>query len=59
MKIAAVTAEYNPFHNGHLYHLNFIREKLNADRIIVLMSGDFVKVRVTGAYGYDLIGELL
>lgn len=43
MKIAAVTAEYNPFHNGHLYHLNFIREKLNADRIIVLMSGDFVQ----------------
>ncbi len=43
MKIAAVIAEYNPFHNGHLYQLNFIRDRLNADRIIVLMSGDFVQ----------------
>ena len=24
-----------------------------------LMSGDFVNVRITGAYEYDLIGELL
>ena len=43
MKIAAVIAEYNPFHNGHLYQLNTIREKLNADRIIVVMSGNFTQ----------------
>lgn len=43
MKIAAVIAEYNPFHNGHLYQLNTIREKLGADRIIVVMSGNFTQ----------------
>lgn len=43
MEIAAVIAEYNPFHNGHLYQLNTIREKLGADRIIVVMSGNFTQ----------------
>ena len=43
MKVAAVIAEYNPFHNGHLYQLNFIREQLGADIIIVAMSGDFAQ----------------
>lgn len=43
MKIAAVIAEYNPFHNGHLYQLNTIREILSADRIIVVMSGNFTQ----------------
>lgn len=43
MKIVAVIAEYNPFHNGHLYQLNTIREKLGADRIIVVMSGSFTQ----------------
>ncbi len=43
MKTAAVIAEYNPFHNGHLYQLNAIRGEINADCIIVLMSGDFVQ----------------
>ena len=27
MKIAGIIAEYNPFHNGHLYHLNTIKEQ--------------------------------
>ena len=43
MKIVAVIAEYNPFHNGHLYQLNTIREELGADRIIVVMSGNFTQ----------------
>lgn len=43
MKIAAVIAEYNPFHNGHLYQLHTIREALGADRIIVIMSGNFTQ----------------
>ena len=43
MKIAAVIAEYNPFHNGHFYQLNMIREKLGADRIIVVISGNFTQ----------------
>lgn len=43
MKIAAVIAEYNPFHNGHLYQLNTLRETVGADFIIVVMSGDFMQ----------------
>ena len=27
MKSIGIIAEYNPFHNGHLYHLNTIKEK--------------------------------
>lgn len=43
MKIAAIIAEYNPFHNGHLYQLDTVRETLGADYIIIIMSGDFVQ----------------
>lgn len=43
MKIAGIIAEYNPFHNGHLFHLSKTRELLHADYCIVVMSGDFVQ----------------
>lgn len=43
MKVAAVIAEYNPFHNGHQYQLNTIKESLGADRIIIIMSGNFTQ----------------
>lgn len=43
MKILAVIAEYNPFHNGHLYHLNQSVKKSGADHILVLMSGSVVQ----------------
>lgn len=43
MKIAAVIAEYNPFHNGHHYHLAKTRQLTGADYILVIMSGDFVQ----------------
>ena len=43
MKTAAVIAEYNPFHNGHLYQLEKARNDTNADYLIVVMSGDFVQ----------------
>lgn len=43
MKITAVIAEYNPFHNGHKYQLEEIRRSHNADYIVVLMSGNFVQ----------------
>ncbi|MDE6052550.1 MAG: nucleotidyltransferase family protein, partial [Lachnospiraceae bacterium] len=36
MKVTAVIAEYNPFHNGHLYQLGTIRQTLNTDIIIVV-----------------------
>lgn len=43
MRTAAVICEYNPFHNGHAYQLQFMREKLGADYIIAVMSGNFVQ----------------
>ena len=43
MKIAGIIAEYNPFHNGHAYHLDQVRKKSNADYLIIVMSGDFMQ----------------
>jgi len=41
--ITGIIAEYNPFHNGHEYHIQLTRESLNCDSIIVVMSGNFVQ----------------
>ena len=43
MTICAIIAEYNPFHNGHLYQIEQIKKQLNASHIIVIMSGSFVQ----------------
>ena len=43
MKTAAVICEYNPFHNGHRYMLETVRKTLGADRIVCIMSGNFVQ----------------
>ncbi|MBO4563672.1 MAG: nucleotidyltransferase family protein [Clostridia bacterium] len=43
MRIAGITAEYNPFHNGHKYHIEETRRQTGADRIAVIMSGSFVQ----------------
>ncbi len=43
MKTAAIIAEYNPFHNGHLYQLVQTRLRTNASFILVIMSGDFLQ----------------
>ncbi|MDD3204111.1 MAG: nucleotidyltransferase family protein [Lachnospiraceae bacterium] len=43
MKTVAVIAEYNPFHNGHAYQLQYIREKLHADNIVIAISGNFTQ----------------
>ena len=42
MKIAGIIAEYNPFHNGHLYQIEKTKKELNSDCIIAVMSGNFV-----------------
>ena len=38
-----IIAEYNPFHNGHAYHIKKAKELSKADYCIVVMSGDFVQ----------------
>lgn len=41
MRGVGIVVEYNPFHNGHSYHLRKARE--NGDVVIAVMSGDFVQ----------------
>lgn len=43
MKIIGIIAEYNPFHNGHKYQIDKIREKYNDALIIVCMSSSFTQ----------------
>lgn len=43
MKVAGIIAEYNPFHNGHAYHIQKVKELTGADFIVVVMSGDFTQ----------------
>ena len=71
MKTVAVTAEFNPFHNGHRRLLEKIREKYGEDTVVIaVMSGCYVQrgdVAIADPYfraktalygGYDLILEL-
>ena len=70
MKIAGIIAEYNPFHNGHQYHINKTREMTGADVLVAVISGNFTqrgKVSVIDKYqktkaaldhGVDLVIEL-
>ncbi len=42
MKISGIICEYNPFHNGHLYHIEQTRRN-GATHIVAVMSGNFVQ----------------
>lgn len=69
MKIAGIVAEYNPFHNGHRYHLEETR-RMGATHIVVVMSGAAVqrgdiavadkyeRAQTALKYGADLVIEL-
>ena len=43
MKTIGIIAEYNPFHNGHLHLIESCKKALEADFVVVVMSGDFVQ----------------
>ena len=43
MRVVGLITEYNPFHNGHKYHIAKAKELANADYAIVVMSGNFVQ----------------
>ena len=65
-----IVAEYNPFHNGHLYQIEKIKEQYDVDLIAVVVSGDYVqrgefssidkweKTSVALQNGVDLVVEL-
>ncbi len=42
-RVVGIVAEYNPFHNGHMYHLNQAKEKSGAQYSIAIISGNFVQ----------------
>lgn len=43
MKKIGIICEYNPFHNGHLYHISKIKEMFDDSLIILVMSGNFTQ----------------
>ncbi|MFT8747289.1 nucleotidyltransferase [Liquorilactobacillus nagelii] len=43
MTVVGIIAEYNPFHNGHLYQLREIRRHFPNAVIVVVMSGNFLE----------------
>lgn len=70
MKACGIIVEYNPFHNGHMYHLQQARQQSNCDLLIAVMSPNFVqrgepaicdkwsRARTALNYGADLVIEL-
>lgn len=43
MRIAGIIAEYNPLHSGHIYQLDYVKNKLGADYVAVALSGSYVQ----------------
>ena len=43
MSITAIIAEYNPFHNGHCYHIRQSKRSLGPTYTIAVLSGSFVQ----------------
>lgn len=70
MKVVGLITEYNPFHNGHKYHIEEAKKITGADYVIAVMSGNFVQrgaPAITNKYartmmalqnGADLVIEL-
>jgi predicted nucleotidyltransferase len=70
MEKVGIICEYNPFHNGHIYHLQKIKEMYPDSMIILVMSTSFTmrgeisilnkwdKTSIALKYGIDLVIEL-
>ena len=43
MRVLGLIVEYNPFHNGHLYHLEQAKSLCNADYVLCVMSGNYIQ----------------
>ena len=68
--VLGIIAEYNPFHNGHLYHLLKSKEETKSEYTIAVMGGNFTqrgeaslidkwtKAEIAIANGIDLVIEL-
>ena len=70
MEKVGIICEYNPFHNGHIYHLKRIKEMFPNSFITVVLSSSFTqrgeisfltkwdKTKLALKYGVDLVVEL-
>lgn len=70
MKAVGIIVEYNPFHNGHLRHLNETKKMFKNDIVIAVMSGNFTqrgdtsvidkqsKTEIALKAGIDIVVEL-
>ncbi len=70
MRVVGIVVEYNPFHNGHLYHIEKTREKFENCTLIAIMSGNivqrgqfsildkFTKSKLALSYGVDIVLDL-
>lgn len=70
MKVLGIVVEYNPFHNGHIYHINKAKELVNPDYTVAVMSSSFVqrgepaiidkwtRSELAIQYGVDIVIEL-
>ena len=70
MKILGLIVEYNPFHNGHIYHIQKAQSLDQFDYTIAVMSSSFVqrgepaiidkwkRSQIAIEYGVDLVIEL-
>ena len=43
VRAVGIIAEYDPFHNGHAFHLQKTKEESRADIVVCVMSGDFTQ----------------
>ncbi len=43
MRVLGIIAEYNPFHNGHLYQLKKSVDMIKADFVVAIISGNFTQ----------------
>ncbi len=43
MKVVGIVCEYNPFHNGHEYHIKKVRELYPDCNIVLILGGDFTQ----------------
>jgi predicted nucleotidyltransferase len=70
MHAVGIICEYNPFHNGHLYHLNETKKMFPDHTVILVLGGNFLqrgepsiidkwdKTKIALSYGVDLVIEL-
>ena len=70
MKITGIICEYNPFHNGHKYHIDKAKELTNPDVLVCVLTGNynqrgdvsiinkFEKTKAALENGIDLVIEL-